>query len=285
MKQLHLRHLDLFSGGGLFALAARWAGIETVAFSEIEPYANRVLAARFPGIRNLGNIQKLCCRTHECDYDPESDDYLCPRCSTPEWPVAFGDCQCIGADEYADDFGFPDIITAGFPCQGASVAGHGLGLDDPRTGLWYETLRVTRELRPRFLLLENVPGLRTRGADEILEGLAAADYAAEPFVVGARDVGASHRRDRVWIVAYDTTFGIQGLRPARFEKSHALAPPPLPLRRGDGQWEVEPDLRRAPHADPRWMDRLKVLGNAVTPHIPVLFFDFMRQTLNAQRHH
>ena len=95
-----------------------------------------------------------------------------------------------------------DLIAGGFPCQDISVAGKGAGLDGERSGLWFEHLRIVQELRPTWVLAENVPALRTRGADTVLDGLAAAGYSCWPLVVGARHVGAPHRRDRVWIVAH-----------------------------------------------------------------------------------
>ena len=95
-----------------------------------------------------------------------------------------------------------DLIAGGFPCQDISVAGKGVGLDGERSGLWFEYLRIVQELRPTWVLAENVPALRTRGADTVLDGLAAAGYSCWPLVVGARHVGAPHRRDRVWIVAH-----------------------------------------------------------------------------------
>jgi DNA (cytosine-5)-methyltransferase 1 len=277
-KDTHLTHLDLFSGAGMFALAARWAGIKTVALSEIETYANRVLEHRFPAVRNLGDIRKLCRRTFECDMLDE-DTAWCPRCDQE-----FGECACIGTDQFADDFGYPDVVTAGFPCQDVSVGSHtGSGINGARSGLVHEAIRVGVELRPCFLLFENVPALKSRGYDAIEEELYKVGYAAQPFVVGAHHVGGEHRRKRVWIVAHDATQRIQRLRSEGFQVAHTLAPPILPLRDRDGQWQVEPDLRRTNDGHARWMDRLKVIGNAIVPQIPVMFFDFMREITQKER--
>lgn len=280
-KDIHLTHLDLFSGVGMFSLAARWAGVETVAFSEVDPYAAKVLAARFPGVRNLGDIRKLCRRAGDCvplEGDEDSGEMWCPLCD-----ASFGDCACIGTDEFADNYGYPTIITAGFPCQDVSANGKGAGLKGARSGLVTEALRVTDELRPVFLTLENVAALRTRGADELLAGLEARNYAAEPFVVGSRDAGAYHGRKRAWIVAYDKEFRMEGLRPEGVEVSHTLVEPVVPYRRGNGEWEVEPDLRRVADGNANWMDRLACIGNAIQPQIPVHFFDYMRDVLKASR--
>jgi DNA (cytosine-5)-methyltransferase 1 len=280
-KDTHLTHLDLFSGIGMFALAARWAGIETVAFSEVEPYANRVLDARFPEVRNLGDIRKLCRRIADCDttnYDTEGTAW-CPRCDSE-----FGDCACVGSDEFTDTYGFPDVITAGFPCQDVSVGSHtGTGIDGARSGLWSEALRVAGELGPRFLLIENVPALKTRGFEAIVEQLAEAGYAAEAFVVGANHVGGHQRRKRVWIAAYHSAQRIQGMRAEGQQVAHALAQSFIPLRDGDGQWQVEPDLRRSNDGDSHWMDRLACIGNSIVPQIPVHFFDWMRDVTKAER--
>lgn len=99
--------------------------------------------------------------------------------------------------------GWPDdeqLWTGGFPCQDISCAGKGEGISGERSGLWFEFLRLIRACRPARLLIENVPALRTRGADEVLDGLEREGYSARPIVVGAWAVGAPHRRNRVWIV-------------------------------------------------------------------------------------
>jgi len=95
-----------------------------------------------------------------------------------------------------------DMICGGFPCQDISVAGKQVGLDGDKSRLWYEMLRIVHSARPRWVLVENSPALRTRGGDTVLGGLETLGYTCWPLVVGARHVGAGHRRDRVWIVAY-----------------------------------------------------------------------------------
>lgn len=96
-----------------------------------------------------------------------------------------------------------DLVAGGFPCQPHSVAGERRGEDDKRN-LWPDFFRVVQALRPRWVLAENVPGIRTTIADRVLADLEEEGYACWPFVVGAWAVGAPHRRDRVWFVAYDT---------------------------------------------------------------------------------
>src|SRR5207244_5014490 len=93
-----------------------------------------------------------------------------------------------------------DLVCGGFPCAPVSCAGKRRGEADPRW-LWPEMLRLVRELRPRWVLAENVAALRARGADVVLGGLEAAGYAGWAFVVDARHLGAPHRRSRVFVVA------------------------------------------------------------------------------------
>jgi DNA (cytosine-5)-methyltransferase 1 len=102
-----------------------------------------------------------------------------------------------------------DLICGGFPCQPVSVAGKRLAQADERW-LWPEFARVIRVLRPRFALVENVPGLLTRGMGDVLSDLAALGYDAEWRCISAADVGAPHQRDRIWIVAYAAGMREQG---------------------------------------------------------------------------
>ena len=99
-----------------------------------------------------------------------------------------------------------DLITGGFPCQDISTAGKGAGITEgQRSSLWWEMWRLIRELRPDWLLLENVPALRTNGADSVLSSLEAIGYTCWPLVVGAWHAGAAHKRNRVWIIANRST--------------------------------------------------------------------------------
>jgi DNA (cytosine-5)-methyltransferase 1 len=169
-----MRHLSLFTGSGIGDLAARDAGITTVAMCESDP---------------------ACC-----------------YCLERLWPDArlFRDVHDVTAESLAD-LGPIDIISGGFPCQDISTAGKGAGLgtekNKTRSGLWYEFARVIRETRPTWLLIENVPALRVRGGDRVCEDLESMGYAWEAVVVGADDVGAPHRRKRVWIVARNKSDG------------------------------------------------------------------------------
>jgi len=157
--------LDLFAGIGGFSLGAEWAGIkfDKHYFSEVDDYAIRVYSRRFPGAVGLGDITKI-------------DGNSLP---SGDW-----------------------IIAGGFPCQDISVAGKGAGLDGGRSGLWFEYARLIGELRPRYAIMENVGALTHRGLDRVLGSLAEIGYDAEWQDIRASDVGAPHRRERIWIVAY-----------------------------------------------------------------------------------
>ena len=128
----------------------------------------------------------------QCERDPAAQRVL-----RRHWPSAtiHDDVRTLDAAEPVD------VLCGGFPCQDLSVAGRGAGLDGARSGLWFEYLRVIRALRPRFVIVENVAALVTRGLDVVLGGLAASGYDALWLTLRASDVGAPHRRERLFIIA------------------------------------------------------------------------------------
>lgn len=154
-----------------FDLGFERAGWQCVGQVEIEPFCQKVLAKHWPNV----------------------------------W--RWDDVRTVTGELIREHCGDVDAIVGGFPCQDISVAGKGEGLGGARSSLYWEIHRLAMEIRPTWLLLENVPALRTRGADEVLLSLAEAGYVAWPFVVGADDLGASHRRKRVWIVGYANGIG------------------------------------------------------------------------------
>lgn len=162
-----MRVLDLFSGIGGFALGLESVGMRTIGFCEIEPFPRAVLAHHWPHV-------------------PIHDDVRTLSADSVSWLRA----QPI------------DLICGGFPCQDVSVAGKGAGLSGARSGLWSEYARLVGELRPRWVLAENVGALRTRGVDRVCSDLEGEGYTVWPLLVGAWAVGAPHRRERVWIVAH-----------------------------------------------------------------------------------
>ena len=228
-----VRHLDLFSGIGGFALAAKMAGgIETVGFCEIDPWARRILAKNFPNVPIHADVKTL---------NPK-------------------------------DYGRIDLITGGYPCQPFSEAGKRLGADDDRH-LWPEVRRVIEGCKPRWVLCENVVGHVTLGLDQVLSDLESIGYAARATVIPACAVDARHRRERVWIVAnaesigrnhgYDGKLFGQGT-----EEVHAPASASGTVDWMEaGRWEDEPAMDRVAHGIPNRMDRIRGLGNAIVPQV------------------
>ena len=166
-----LRVLDLFSGIGGFSLGLEAAGLVTVAFCEVSTICQHLLAHHWPEVKQ---------------YD---------------------DVQTLTAERLAADGIAIDVVCGGFPCQDLSYAGAGAGLAGARSGLFWEIVRLVRELiaagrRPRYLVLENVAALLGRGLGEVLGALASLGYDLWWDCIPAFAVGAPHRRDRVWIVAY-----------------------------------------------------------------------------------
>jgi len=153
--------LDLFSGIGGFSLGLERAGMETVAFCEVDSFCRKVLAKHWPNVR-----------IHD-------------------------DVRTLDGNEYR---GTVDVVCGGFPCQPFSLAGKRAGKDDDRH-LWPEMLRIIREVQPGYVIGENVAGFVTMELDNCLSDLEAIGYACGAFVIPACAVDAQHRRDRVWILA------------------------------------------------------------------------------------
>ena len=113
----------------------------------------------------------------------------------------------------ATDLPRVDLLIGGFPCQNISVAGKREGIDGDRSGLWRHFARIIRETRPRFVVIENVARLVIAGLDRVVSDLDAAGYVTEGRIIAARDVGAPHKRERLFAVAYARDHGLQGLAP------------------------------------------------------------------------
>lgn len=256
--------LDLFSGIGGFSLGLERAGMKTVAFCEADPIARRVLAKNWPTVPCFNDVRKLCRFIGDCEVDDQGEAW-CPLCEED-----FADCACVGYQEFLDEIGPVDLICGGFPCQDISLNGRGAGITGERSGLWFEFARIIGVLNPAWVIVENVAALRSRGLAAVIQDLWALGYVGRWDVISAAAVGAEHKRERVWIIANTTGVGIQGLWAEGIEKPQSLVEPFLPLRNCDGQWEIEPDVRRANDGFPGRSHRLKQLGNAVVPQIPEL---------------
>lgn len=162
-----MNELALFAGAGGGILGGHLLGWRTVCAVEFDPYAAGVLLAR------------------------QDDGTL------PPFPI-WNDIRTFDGRPWA---GLVDVISGGFPCQDISCAGKGAGIEGERSGLWGEMFRVVREVGPRFVFVENSPMLTSRGLGRVLGDLASVGYDAEWMVLGADDVGAPHRRERIWILA------------------------------------------------------------------------------------
>ena len=222
---------SLFSGIGGLDLGLERAGMTVAWQSEINPFSARVLAHHWPDTPNLGDITTIDWRTVE--------------------PV--------------------DLICGGFPCQDISQAGRQAGITGPRSGLWTHFADAIRELRPRFVLVENVGDLVVRGLDVVLGDLHALGFDAEWAVVPACSVGAPHMRRRLFIVAH-ANGGRRGGGEHDGQDGGSVLGEALQreLRRGPGSqdWGPRPDrssLRGVDDGLPDRVDRLRALGNAVVP--------------------
>ena len=173
-----MTHGSLFSGIGGFDLAAEWMGWENLFHCEWNEFGQKVLNYYFPNAESFTDITKT--------------DFT----------------------KYANRI---DVLTGGFPCQPYSLAGKRLGKEDDRH-LWPEMLRVIREVKPRWVIGENVLGLVNWNGGlvfhEVQTDLEAQGYEVFPYVLNAASIGAPHKRDRVWFVAYTNNKG----RSTRFRK-------------------------------------------------------------------
>jgi DNA (cytosine-5)-methyltransferase 1 len=171
-----------------------------------------------------------------CLWQCEIDSY-CERVLEKHWPDVLRVRDIRGVS--AENVPAVDVLCGGFPCQDISLAGNGSGIDGPHSGLWSEYARLIGELRPRYVVVENVAALLVRGMGRVLGDLAALGYDAEWDCIPASAVGAPHRRDRLWIVAYphgdDGGSGREG-RPA---PSGARQPKPKrSLQMADASWDA-----------------------------------------------
>jgi len=247
---------ELFAGIGGFSLGLERAGMTCKWQVEIDPYARAVLNKHWPDV-------------------PKHDDV---RTFPP-------------THTHTQDFSV-DLICGGFPCQDISSAGLRAGLAGKRSGLWYEYSRIIGVLRPRFVIVENVADLLIRGADTVLGDLSSLGYDAEWHVIPASALGAPHKRDRVWFVAWDANRSNERSQRAICSQQCANArrvcadvsdadnqgEPDVPVngqsRRGmpelarrHGWWSAEPDVGRVANGVPSRVDRLRCLGNAVVPQV------------------
>ena len=252
-----MRHVDLCSGIGGFALGFEWAGLsEPVMFCDTDVWCRKILKQHWPDVPITEDVKELASE---------------PRRYVP-------DC---------------DILTAGYPCQPFSVAGKRKGAEDDRH-IWPYIRKIVASKRPAWCVFENVYGHIALGLDQVLADLEAEGYATRAFVVPACGVDAHHKRDRIWIIAHTNSEGesdgpihegerqgelvadtesqrVQGFRASWEQKSQTHERQALSLCRGERPaktyWQAEPRVGRVVDGIPRRVDRIKGLGNAIVPQI------------------
>ena len=230
-----MNELALFAGAGGGVLGGKLLGWRTVCAVERDAYAAQVLAQR----QNDGSLEPF-----------------------PIW----SDVQAFDGRPWR---GVVDVVSGGFPCQDISSAGKGAGLDGERSGLWREMARIVGEVRPRHVLVENSPMLTLRGLGTVLGDLAALGFHASWGVLAAADIGAPHRRERIWIAAHaDPGFVRTPWAP------EDQARPADVHKRGTGEarrlgawWKVEPEPCSVAYGVASVVDELRPFGNGQVPAV------------------
>lgn len=270
-----LRELSLFTGAGGGILGTHLLGWRPIGYVEWDDYCQRVLAARI------------------------ADGLI------PSAPI-FGDVREFVQSGAAEQYrGFADVVSAGFPCQPHSVAGKQLGADDPRD-MWPATRDCIRLVRPRSVLLENVPGILAGYAARVIADLAAMGYVGQTGCISAADTGAPHLRKRWWVVAHANNNGQRQLLQPQRQSERGETPNARrngkvqhvahakcnrgegsanggciedkaendsrcsPLRRSSKEWRewpIEPDVGRVANGVASRVDRLKAIGNGQVPRV------------------
>ncbi len=236
-----MTHGSLYSGIGGWLLAAEWAGIKNIFTCEIEDFPNKVLDKHFP------------------DTDRHHD---------------------IKETDFTKYAGRIDILSTSDPCQPFSFAGKRGGKADDRF-LWPETIRVIREVRPSYVVFENVPGYVELALDQIIVDLEALAYKTEQYIIPAGSIGASHKRDRLWVVAYSKSIRRKNKRKNETRNTSKGIPnrrcEPEPLDSSKlRELGIATTLREA-NGVPNRVDRLKSLGNAIVPQIAYLIFEAIKE--------
>ena len=198
-----MNELALFAGAGGGILGGHLLGWRTVCAVEIEDYPRRVLLQR------------------------QADGFL------PRFPIWDDICTFDGKPWR----GKVDVISGGFPCQDISAAGKGAGIDGERSGMWAHMARVVSEVRPKYVFVENSPMLVTRGLERVLGDLTKIGYDTKWLVMGAADVGAPHKRDRIWILATDSSIKRCNIRCCNRQERHVLHDIHGDAKKSQSEWE------------------------------------------------
>jgi DNA (cytosine-5)-methyltransferase 1 len=259
-----MNELALFAGAGGGILASSLLGWNTIAAVEIEKYPREVLLQR----QRDGILNRF-----------------------PIWD----DVRTFDGKPWR---GRVDIITGGFPCQDISASGKGAGITGERSGLWREFARIIKEVKPSFAFIENSPLLRTRGLTTVLQDLTQMGYDARWGVLGAWHIGANHKRDRMWILAYPNYTRLQGwTQPVWVDSERRQiqngystqcsslwwANDPADPTTEAGQFgesaASQPVLGRLAYGVPNRVDRLKAVGNGQVPSVAATAFRLLSEGL------
>ena len=233
-SEVVLKHLDLFSGIGGFALAASWVWGEEHdihSFVEIDPFCQKVLKKHWPDVSIHEDVT-----TYEHD----------------------------GSNIF--------LITGGFPCQDISIANqNGVGISGERSGLWKEFKRCIGDIQPRFAIIENASAITFRGLNTVLSDLAEIGYDAEWDSVRASDIGAYHQRERVFILSYPKGFRQKRICQKQIYREWKSQ---VKSMRIFERFEKRSDLPtsrflRSLNGIPNASHRIKALGNAIVPQVVV----------------
>jgi DNA (cytosine-5)-methyltransferase 1 len=209
-----MRHIDLFSGIGGFALSASWVwpDHEVVCFCEMDPFCKKILNKHWPDVpivEDVNDVERILGYTECINWKPDKTkqvEQAKPRLPTRGSSDSARSRTSTDANPTTTNV---DLLTGGFPCQGFSVAGKQRGKSDDRY-LWPQMLEIIKATRPRWVIGENVAGIIKMALDTVLSDLEAEGYTTRVFVLPACSKNAPHRRDRVWIVAHDGEQTIRG---------------------------------------------------------------------------
>ena len=240
VNQQSLNELALFAGAGGGILGGQLLGWRTVCAVEWEQYPASVLCAR----QNEGLL--------------------------PHFPI-WDDVQTFDGKPWR---GIVDVISGGFPCQDISCAGKGAGIEGQKSGMWKEFARIISEVRPQYVFVENSPMLTARGLGTVLGDLASMGFNAEWGVLSAADVGANHKRDRIWLVAHSNSTRCEGLRNSSKRGAKEISVPSF-----QSWWETEPNVGRVADGVAARVDRLKAIGNGQVPLCAATAFKLLKERL------
>jgi DNA (cytosine-5)-methyltransferase 1 len=256
-----MRVLDLFSGIGGFSLGLDRAGMETIAFCEIDPNCQAVLKAHWPTVHIFHDVEYLQAAqgTEEGHFTLESPG--------SEFRVVSK----------------IDVIAGGYPCTGHSVAGNKKGFENEHSALWTHYHRLAKHIKPKYCIIENSPNLRSTGLAELLKAFDEIGYNAEWAIISGYSVGAPHQRERLYLVFWRQDLSY----PDPFRSWH----PDPAKEEGTLGWWAKRRIKRSPvHIQAakassgflfdidglsqkflkRQEYKVAMLGNAVIPQIPEL---------------